>query len=104
MNGMHDMGGRHGMGPVITEENEPVFHEEWERRMAGIMVSTFAGGYFNVDQLRRAEEETSAAGYLNASYYELWMRSVESHLYDHGAITREELDALHQKLINEEAA
>jgi len=26
MNGVHDMGGMHGMGPILAEKNEPVFH------------------------------------------------------------------------------
>ena len=26
MNGVHDMGGMHGMGPMEAEKNEPVFH------------------------------------------------------------------------------
>ena len=26
MNGMHDLGGMHGMGPINPEPNEPVFH------------------------------------------------------------------------------
>lgn len=26
MNGVHDMGGQHGMGPVEYEKDEPVFH------------------------------------------------------------------------------
>src|SRR5687767_1912563 len=30
MNGVHDMGGMHGFGPVVREENEPLFHGEWE--------------------------------------------------------------------------
>ena len=30
MNGVHDMGGMHGMGPVQYEKDEPVFHERWE--------------------------------------------------------------------------
>ncbi len=33
MNGVHDMGGQHGMGPVQYEKNEPVFHAEWEGRV-----------------------------------------------------------------------
>src|SRR5947207_3378252 len=32
MNGIHDMGGMHGLGPIDREENEPVFHHAWERR------------------------------------------------------------------------
>jgi Nitrile hydratase beta subunit len=27
MNGIHDMGGMHGMGPIQHETNEPAFHE-----------------------------------------------------------------------------
>ena len=30
MNGVHDMGGMHGMGPIEYEKDEPVFHAEWE--------------------------------------------------------------------------
>jgi len=30
MNGVHDMGGMHGMGPIAPEPNEPVFHARWE--------------------------------------------------------------------------
>ena len=33
MNGVHDMGGMHGMGPIQPELNEPVFHEPWEGRV-----------------------------------------------------------------------
>ena len=32
MNGVHDMGGMHGMGPIDYEKNEPVFHQPWESR------------------------------------------------------------------------
>ena len=33
MNGVHDLGGMHGMGPIPIEKNEPAFHEPWERRI-----------------------------------------------------------------------
>ena len=33
MNGVHDMGGMHGMGPVKHEKDEPVFHAPWEGRV-----------------------------------------------------------------------
>ena len=33
MNGVHDMGGLHGMGPVAFEKDEPVFHAPWEGRV-----------------------------------------------------------------------
>ena len=36
MNGVHDMGGMHGFGPIAPEADEPVFHEIWEARMFGL--------------------------------------------------------------------
>ncbi len=36
MNGVHDMGGMHGMGPIEPESNEPVFHEPWEGRVYAV--------------------------------------------------------------------
>jgi nitrile hydratase len=44
MNGIHDMGGMHGMGPIDHEQNEPVFHEEWEGRVYAITRLLRAGG------------------------------------------------------------
>src|SRR2546425_68806 len=35
MNGIHDMGGMHGFGPVEPDPNEPVFHSRWEGRQHG---------------------------------------------------------------------
>ena len=33
MNGIHDLGGMQGFGPIEREENEPVFRADWERRL-----------------------------------------------------------------------
>jgi nitrile hydratase beta subunit len=93
MNGIHDLGGMHGMGPVAPEANEPVFHEEWQRRMFGLMIATFAGGNYNVDEFRHGIERMDPAEYLESSYYEHWLHTVETLLIEKGVITREELDA-----------
>jgi Nitrile hydratase beta subunit len=37
VNGIHDMGGRHGFGPVVRERDEPVFHAKFERRTFAIV-------------------------------------------------------------------
>ncbi len=91
MNGIHDLGGMHGMGPIEVEQNEPVFHEEWERRVFGMFIATFGGGHFNVDQFRHAIERMNPAEYLESSYYEHWLHSIETLLIEGGAITRDEL-------------
>jgi hypothetical protein len=35
----------HGLGPIPTEENEPYFHHEWERRVFPLFASLFVGGH-----------------------------------------------------------
>ncbi len=91
MNGIHDLGGMHGMGAVITEENEPPFHHEWERRTFSLFASLFVGGHFNVDMFRHAIERMNPAHYLEESYYEHWMHAFETLLLEKGVITMEEL-------------
>lgn len=98
MNGMHDLGGMHGMGPINPEANEPVFHADWERRVFGLFVTAFAGGHFNVDEFRHGIERMAPAHYLESSYYEHWLHAIETLLIEKGAISRQELDAREAKL------
>ncbi len=91
------------MGPIDVEQNEPVFHEEWERRIFGMFVACFAGGQYNVDEFRHAIERMDPAHYLESSYYEHWLASLETLLTEKGAISRQELDARKAKLAKEAA-
>ena len=45
MNGVHDFGGMHGYGEINPEQNEPVFHDEWEKRVLGLFVPIMAVSY-----------------------------------------------------------
>jgi nitrile hydratase subunit beta len=98
MNGIHDLGGMHGLGPVVAEKNEPVFHEEWEGRAFGLFAATFVFAGYTVDEFRHAIERIEPAHYLESSYYEHWMFAFEDALIKRGFITREELDARMAKL------
>lgn len=93
MNGVHDLGGMHGMGPIDPEPNEPVFHEDWERTVFGLFVTTFAGGHFNVDQFRHAIEVMEPAQYLRSSYYEHWLHAIETMLVKAGTLSEAEISA-----------
>ena len=61
MNGVHDMGGMHGMGPVEIEKNEPVFHAEWESRVFALMVATAFLRKWNIDMGRHSRERMPPA-------------------------------------------
>jgi len=98
MNGVHDLGGMHGFGPINPEPNEPVFHHNWERRVFGVMIATFGGGHYNVDQFRHAIERMGAVEYLTGSYYEHWMAALEALLTEHGVISQQDLAARLEQL------
>lgn len=91
MNGAHDLGGQHGMGPVAPEKDEPYFHAEWERRALGLTLSCGAFGAWTIDESRHARESLPPATYLAASYYEIWIRALETLLKRHGFVSAEEL-------------
>ena len=99
MNGVHDLGGMHGLGPVVPEPQEPVFHEEWERRRFGLFVTCFGGGHYNVDQFRHAIEKMGPAHYLESPYYVHWLHALETLLVENGSLTREEIEARKAQLV-----
>jgi nitrile hydratase beta subunit len=91
MNGIHDMGGMDNFGPIITEENEPVFHEDWERAVFANTLALLGTGYFCVDEMRRSTERIPPIQYLASSYYENWLESLINILREKNVITAEEL-------------
>ena len=93
MNGVHDMGGTHGLGPVEPEPNEPVFHYEWERRAFAITLASGFLGKWNLDMSRFARERMPGPEYLATTYYEHWLWGLEQLLVEKGLLTREEIAA-----------
>lgn len=90
MNGVHDMGGMHGLGPVEPEPDEPVFHHDWERRAFALTIAAGAGRW-NLDMSRHARERIPPAAHLQSSYYEKWIWGTERLLLELGYVTAPEL-------------
>ena len=88
MNGIHDMGGMHGMGPIVREKDEPVFHEVWERRAFGMQ---FQMGFW--DSFRYDLERIPPALYLRMSYYERWFTVLVNRLLKTNRIAAAELES-----------
>lgn len=93
MNGVHDMGGMQGFGPVVPEPNEPVFHAEWERRAFALTLAMGMPGGWNIDMGRFAREDRQPREYLNMSYYQIWFAALESMLKERGLVSEDEIDA-----------
>jgi nitrile hydratase len=89
MNGIHDMGGMHGFGPIIRDEAEPIFHHAWEARVFGIRQVTpvpIPGGS------RNNIEHMDPVSYLTSSYYEKWLHAQIQGLVDAGVLSKAELE------------
>ena len=93
MNGVHDMGGMHGMGPVEREKNEPVFHARWEARVFALNRAVCAWGKRNIDASRHVKERIPPAEYLRISYYEKFLVGMTELLVTSGLVTRAEVDS-----------
>ena len=93
MNGPHDLGGQHCLGPIDPEPEaeEPIFHEEWERRVFGLTLAAGALGKWNIDMSRHARERQHPVDYLQHSYYENWLVGLERLLVESGLVTTDEL-------------
>ena len=91
MHGPQDMGGRDGFGPVIPEENEPIFHAEWEKSVLALTVAMGFTGMWNLDKSRSARETLPWHYYLTASYYNIWLAALENIMIAHDLLTREEI-------------
>jgi nitrile hydratase len=94
--GGHDLGGRHGLGPVNPEpeSEEPIFHADWERRVFGLTLATGLLGQWNIDESRYARESQHPVDYLNNSYYENWLTGIEKLLVQKELISEVELTNL----------
>jgi len=93
MNGIHDMGGMHGMGPIQYEKNEPVFHARWEGRVFALRRAMGAWGKWNIDATRHEIELVLAAEYLRMSYYERQFVAFIELLVKSDLITRTEVES-----------
>jgi nitrile hydratase len=92
MNGVHDMGGMHGFGPIKPETDEPVFHAPWEGRVLALRRALGAWRKWNIDAGRHSIETLPPVDYLRMSYYEKWLASAIKLALGAGLITQRELE------------
>jgi nitrile hydratase len=93
VNGVHDVGGLHGFGPVQPEPDEPVFHHEWEKHVLALHVGLLLADSWTLDEWRYSRETLPPAEYLAASYYETVLAGLVRLVVDHGLVTSAELAA-----------
>ena len=92
MDGMHDLGGKQGFGPVRHSAKAMVFHAPWERRVNALLALAVKHGLLNMDEYRHAIERMEPRHYLSAGYYERSMTGLATLCVEKGLVTREELE------------
>lgn len=95
MNGVHDMGGMQGFGPVTVELDEPAFHEPWEGRVLALSRAILYSRAWNLDMFRDSQERLPARVYLSVSYYHRWLLGLTQSALEKGFVTQDELAAGH---------
>jgi nitrile hydratase len=103
MDGIHDLGGKHGYGRVAREPaaptaggepafHEPAFHERWEAKVFTMSrVPGAIGANNNTDRFRHAVERMDPVAYLTHTYYGRWLAAIETLLVEGGVLTSEEI-------------
>ena len=99
MDGIHDLGGKQGFGPVRYVPGAPAFHAAWEVRANSLYAHAVRLGLFNMDEYRHAIERMEPRHYLSASYYERSLTSLASLCVEKGLLTLEELERRAQGLV-----
>lgn len=93
MDGIHDLAGIAGFGPIRIEADEPVFHERWEGRAFALNVLSIAIlQAYNADEYRHAIERMEPAHYLAAGYYERVLTGVATLLVEKGVVSAADLE------------
>jgi nitrile hydratase beta subunit len=93
MDGVHDLGGREGFGPIRDKEDAQPFHAEWETRAFGIAQSSAGGAGWSIDWFRHCRELIVPTDYLTRPYFDQWATTLAAQLIDEGYLTLEEIDA-----------
>ncbi|MEU4091769.1 nitrile hydratase subunit beta [Streptomyces sp. NPDC026673] len=102
MEGIADMGGTPGWGPVRPPRaGEPVFEEPWQgRAFALAILSTRVSGY-TVDGFRHAQERLDRAAYLDEGYFGRWLNAAELMLTESAVLAPSAVEARARNLRGE---
>lgn len=92
MDGVHDLGGKEGFGPIDVNEPEVTFHEDWEGRIWAISRSTRASDW-TIDWWRHVRELIVPTDYLERPYFDSWAQTHLAAFIDSGVFTLEEVIA-----------
>jgi nitrile hydratase len=90
MDGIHDLGGKQGYGPIDVDDGEAPFHHAWEAREWGIAQCARTPG-ITIDWWRHCRELIAPGDYLARPYFDSWAQTDFSTYIEAGWMTLEEI-------------
>ncbi|PIV74592.1 MAG: nitrile hydratase subunit beta [Rhodobacteraceae bacterium CG17_big_fil_post_rev_8_21_14_2_50_65_11] len=91
MDGIHDLGGKQGFGPVLVTEGDAPFAQDWERRMWALSRDGICPT-MTIDWFRHGVELMVPGDYLTFSYFQKWATNFLMLMVDAGQITLKDLE------------
>lgn len=88
MDGIHDLGGKQGFGPIPINDNV-TFQHPWEARLWGLSRAGVTHG-ITIDWFRHGIERMMPADYLTFPYFQKWSTNILMLLIDNGALAMDE--------------
>jgi len=98
MDGIHDLGGKQGYGPVAVDHSGHVQLDHWEARMWAIAQTCKASDWTG-DWWRHITERIDPAVYLNIPYFEKWMLTYSTGFITSDLCSTDEVIAGHPKTL-----
>ena len=94
MDGVHDIGGCQGFGPVVKLNKTRPYKENWEVKINAISGRLVGKHIINMDQYRHGVERMEPRHYLSSSYFERVFISVLSLCVEKNILTTKDLKNL----------
>ncbi len=91
MDGIHDLGGRHGFGKIEVDEPEIQFHAPYEARVRSMVHAITQAPDWSVDWFRHCRELINPVDYLTRPYFDQWIQAYSAMLVNSGWATVEEI-------------
>lgn len=90
MDGVHDLGGKQGFGPVDVNEVDTPFHQDWEGRIWAI-ARLVKSKDWTIDWWRHVREMQDPSDYLDRPYFDSWAQTHMTALIDSGVVSMDEV-------------
>jgi nitrile hydratase len=101
VDGIADMGGMQGWGPVKRPGAEPVFNQRWEGRAFALGLLSMRTSGTNLDSFRHALNRQDPMNYIADGYYGRWCHAAETLLVDSSIIAPGAVEARARNLRGE---